>query len=492
MDKKNQTKNKFKTCLRLFFSSAVILVFIFLLTYFMVFHFVINQQKITFSTNNIPIANPLMGWAPWATIQKSAQPHSLVYADLTWREFEPQEGLFDFNSFEEDKQLNRWKEEGKRVVFRFVLDRPSDEEHLDIPDWLYEKIDRDGDLYDIEYGKGFSPNYANPILIDYHEKVIQDLGNKYGRDDSIAYIELGSLGHWGEWHVKYDEGIRRLPPETTRDEYVSHYLKAFPNTHLLMRRPFNIAIRSHLGLYNDMIGHISSTEEWLDWIKNGGDYQQAQEENALSAMPEGWQVAPIGGEQTTSIGNEDLYGKYLEQTIDLLKASHTTFIGPGSPYNIGEGTNLQVGIDQVLATIGYRLYIKQISIPEWIYWRNEIPIEIIFSNDGIAPIYYNWQCNIYIENDQGNILTEDKLDIDLRAILPKQDIRVKYQLPYEITNDKPFSVGIAIIDPITNQAAVKFAMDNSREDLIQNLGQFRVIKIINRIRIFLEKIINQE
>jgi hypothetical protein len=113
-----------------------------------------------------------MGWAPWATIHESGQPHTLVYADLTWKDFEPQEGVYDFASFEEVNQISRWRENGKRIVFRFILDIPGDSIHIDIPDWLFDKIDSDGDFYVNAYGIGFSPNYANPILIDSHRKVI--------------------------------------------------------------------------------------------------------------------------------------------------------------------------------------------------------------------------------------------------------------------------------------------------------------------------------
>ena len=59
-----------------------------------------------------PITNPLMGWSPWASSLDPGQPHSLVYADLTWRDLEPKEGEFDFRHFEEENQLIRWRNEG--------------------------------------------------------------------------------------------------------------------------------------------------------------------------------------------------------------------------------------------------------------------------------------------------------------------------------------------------------------------------------------------
>jgi len=135
-----------------------------------------NTRTVLFLHEEGPFLNPLMGWAPWATIERSQQPHTLVYADLTWRDFEPLQGQFDFDSFKERNQLDRWRAQGKRVVFRFVMDVPRDERHKDIPDWLYDAIGGDGDWYDHAYGQGFSPNYANPLLITYHQKAIRALG----------------------------------------------------------------------------------------------------------------------------------------------------------------------------------------------------------------------------------------------------------------------------------------------------------------------------
>ena len=82
---------------------------------------------------------------------------------------------------------------------------------MDIPWWLYEKTEEDGTWYDGEYGKGYSPDYNNKVFIEEHEKAIKALGEHFGKDGLISYIELGSLGHWGEWHVNYSEGITRIP-----------------------------------------------------------------------------------------------------------------------------------------------------------------------------------------------------------------------------------------------------------------------------------------
>lgn len=434
-------------------------------------------QDVHFEPTTKTLVNPLMGWAPWATIEKSEQPHTLVYADLTWRDFEPQEGQFDFAAFEQRNQFARWRAEGKRVVFRFVLDIPDSGEHLDIPDWLFEKIEGDGDFYDHEYGKGFSPNYANPILIAYHQKAIQALGERYGQDDFIAYIELGSLGHWGEWHIKSDTNIRTLPDQSIRDQYVSHYLNAFPNTYLLMRRPFMIAQDHLIGFYNDMTADPESTETWLEWIQYGGEYSQTGEVQALAALPDQWQIAPIGGEQTSSMDPNQIYGEFLSATIDLLQRSHTTFIGPNGAYKIKAGSELQPGIDRILATIGYRLYIPDARIPDRIMFGKTIPLGFTFANSGIAPFYYNWTITGYVFDMENILIDTFPIDVDLRTILPGNAITISAELPVDNLTNGTYQLGVAILDPHSNIPAVVFSMPNNRDDKIQLLGSFQVNRL---------------
>lgn len=423
-----------------------------------------------------PILNPLMGWAPWATIKESKQPHTLVYVDLTWREFEPQEGLFDFDTFEKKQQLTRWRQEGKRVVFRFVADIPGNKSHIDIPDWLFERISEDGDFYDNEYGKGFSPNYSNPLFIKYHHLVIKALGDRYGKDGFFAFIELGSLGHWGEWHE--NSSLRQLPPENIRDLYVYDYVNAFTGIHLMMRRPFTIAQELDLGLYNDMTGSLEDTNTWLDWIKQGGDYLP-NEKKTLVSMPNGWERAPVGGEQAPTMSNEQIYNTNLGTTLQLLRESHTTFIGPGSPYKAETNGHLQGGIDQVLSTIGYRLYIYDVEMPLFVKFGEDMQIKFRFSNDGIAPFYYEWPTRVYLFDESEKTINTYLLPLDLRKILPDQVYEVPFSLPVGNLNNGKYTIGLAIIDPFTGLPSVKLANENVRDDLIQEVGVFEVKKFLN-------------
>lgn len=247
-----------------------------------------------FEMTDKSVVNPFMGFAVDATSKKAASQYSLVYIDITFRELQPESpDSFNFGEIAEGNNIDLWKAQGKHAVLRFVCDKPTDDAHMDIPDWLYE-LTADGTIYNTSYGKGYSPNYSNEVFMKYHKAAVSGLA-EYFSDGFVSYIELESLGHWGEWHVKREDGIVPMPDEAVREEYVRHYAEAFKTEKLLMRRPFRGAYEKGLGLFNDMAGDPDSTEEWLDWIENGGDYTQTGESNALLAMPDFWKTAPCGG-----------------------------------------------------------------------------------------------------------------------------------------------------------------------------------------------------
>jgi len=438
-----------------------------------------NRQVIHYSPAAGPISNPLMGWAPWANADNIRQPHTLVYADLTWREFEPQQGVYDFAGFESRYQLARWRAENKRVVFRFVTDRPGKTDHLDIPDWLYQAIGGSGDHYFSDYGLGFSPDYSHPLFIQHHQEALRALGERYGRDSFFAFIELGSLGHWGEWHVDTEAGIRPLPSEKIRDEYTAHYLAAFPNTFLLMRRPFNIARQKNLGLYNDQTGDFAATVQWLEWIARGGLYDQTGEEDALAAMPGAWQTAPIGGEQVIGPSHQDLYGTNLDQTLELLEKSHTTFIGPHGPYSVDPASPLQAGLDRVMERIGYRIRIEQVEMPVWVLAKKRMKLVFtaVFANDGAAPMYYHWPAQFYILAEDGSIQKTTPSAVDVTAVLPGRLKKFKVSAALDGLPPGRYRLGFAITDPASGLPAIRLAMDNPRGDLIYDLGGFEIITL---------------
>ena len=398
--------------------------------------------------------NPLMGYVPSAWYNEVSEDISLLYMDITWAELEPEEGVYNWASIDEENQISRWRKEGKHLVLRFVCDIPSDEEHMDIPEWLYEKSGKAGKWYDGEYGKGFAPDYNNPTIISCHEQAVKALGEHFGQDGLISYVELGSLGHWGEWHVNYSEGIQRIPREAVRDKYILPWTEAFPDARILMRRPFASAEKYGFGLYNDMTGQPEATQSWLGWINNGGEYDQTGEKNVIVPMKDFWKTAPSGGEFTSSLSMEEMLDTNLSGTVEMIREAHTTFLGPKIP-----DENYVDGYKEVLKNMGYRLWI---SMAELKNTAKGSRLKLTWENSGVAPMYKEWPVYVYIEDESGKLVEKSRISIKISSLLPGEKATTLTALETERLNsllEKGYRLSVGIEDPMTELPCVRFAME---------------------------------
>ena len=398
--------------------------------------------------------NPLMGYVPSAWYNEVSEDISLLYMDITWAELEPEEGVYNWASIDEENQISRWRKEGKHLVLRFVCDIPSDEEHMDIPEWLYEKSGEAGRWYDGEDGKGFAPDYNNPTIISCHEQAVKALGEHFGQDGLISYVELGSLGHWGEWHVNYSEGIQRIPREAVRDKYILPWTEAFPDAMILMRRPFASAEKYGFGLYNDMTGQPEATQSWLGWINNGGEYDQTGEKNVIVPMNDFWKTAPSGGEFTSSLSMEEMLDTNLSGTVEMIREAHTTFLGPKIP-----DENYVDGYKEVLKNMGYRLWI---SMAELKNTAKGSRLKLTWENSGVAPMYKEWPVYVYIEDESGKLVEKSMISIKISSLLPGEKATTLTALETERLNsllEKGYRLSVGIEDPMTELPCVRFAME---------------------------------
>ena len=409
------------------------------------------------------IANPLMGFAPQAVSLEGAADHELVYVEVTWREWEPTEGNYDAETIRKTRHLDTWRSKGKHVVFRFMSDNPGETEHRDIPDWLYD-ITGDGQDYDMEYGKGYSPDYSNPIFIEKHARAVKALGEAFGQDSFFSYVQLGSVGHWGEWHVNYDSGLTRMPGPDICRMYVEPYIDAFPNAFLMMRRPFEWVKEYGFGVYNDMTGEKESTNEWLGWIENGGVYEEPQSPLQMSPVERIWETAPVGGEFTSSLPMSRMLGSGISTTVKLIQNSHMTYIGPMAPVDGENGIDKTNGIAEVLRNVGYRYGIKRAVIPKFDEINFDDPeasaVKLIWSNTGAVPMYWDWDVYLYFLNPEDfAILNRKRIDLELPKLFGGAEVLSTTAIEKDDLPEGDFILGVGIIDPMTGKPAVRLDMD---------------------------------
>lgn len=426
-----------------------------------------NMIELKHSASNKILSNPGVGFAPWAKSDNTVKLNTrLVYVDMSWREIEAIKGKYEFEKFEKRNNLDIYRKQGRNVVFRLYLDYPSDKKELDIPDWLYEEIEEDGTWYDNDYGKGFSPNYSNKVLISNYKRLIDVLGKKYGNDNFFMYIELGGIGHWGEWHVNYDDGIDRLPKYNIRKNYVEPFINNFKYSKFLMRYPVIEAEKYGTGLYNDMIGHDESTNYWFKMME-GGLWSQT-EEFELVNMLDSWKKNPVGGEFTSSLSDNFMLKENIDKTIEQLKKSHQSFIGPKVIKDMSLYSNYEESLNKILKILGHRLYVSNMRLK---VSNNVIDVDITFNNDGIAPIYDDVDVILHIYDENNEIYTKNINEyIDINSVIT--DLNGKFTINNMFSKGNKYKIGISLDDSVSNKPVIEMAMNDTIDDKIYLIGEF--------------------
>jgi len=398
-----------------------------------------------------PLSNPLKGWARWGENLSDAEGASLAYVAVYWRDIEPQEGSYDFAALEERWNFAQWAERGVHLILRVVADEPGSERHMDIPPWLYEAMDGAGTWYDNDYGKGFSPDYESPAFRNAHARLISALGKRYDGDPRVAYVELGSLGHWGEWHVNVGGGIPAFPSSEVTDGYVEDYVRAFPHTPLLMRRPYGAVKKYGLGLFDDSFGKESSEKRFAGWITEG--YVSDQNGEALPGCPDFWQKGPSGGEFSSEISLETLLTEDVGRALSYLRLLHTTWLGPHSPRQRKLSPEAWEGARSMEREMGYCFTLRRAALRVWPLGVCRLTLD--FENIGVAPMYADWKLRVEVRDAAGRPVLSREHDATASQWLTEGSVSV--MLPRLPGKAASHSLWIGFVDPMTNQCRVALA-----------------------------------
>lgn len=418
------------------------------------------------------ILSPGMGYAPWADADETeSMETTLVYVELRWAEWEPEEGVYDVDFVNDAFNMETYRAQDRQVVFRFICDEPGEMDHIDIPEWLYMKTG-DGQHYDNDYGRGYSPNYANEAFIEAHANAIAALGRAFGGDDFFHYIELGSIGHWGEYHVNVEQGIAPLPYYDVRERYIAPYLSAFPEAHYMTRYPLLETTKHGFGLYNDMTGDPNETEYWLEQMKGGIWEQTGLPEQ--SDCVDAWKTEPIAGEYASTYEDSYFLHDNLSETLELLCKSHQSIIGPKIIVDESDADYTSASW-QVLTTIGYRFTASQVIVD--LSEENTVDISVMLENKGCAPIYDPCMIKFQLYDNDGECIWSQRMeDVNLCQLLPEETMFCNATIPREgMDDDEQYTLTICIEDDF-GEKWIPMALSEAYGDMEYMLAAFSIAK----------------
>lgn len=418
------------------------------------------------------LPNPFKGLVTTAAefTENPMLPQSLVYADITWEALEPARGVFNWDALEAGWE--RHTKLGRRVGFRIKLADPWVGGHADIPAWLVE-AGVPLHSYSVEGSAGWAPDWDDELLLEEHDRMISDLGRRYNSDPRIAWVDVGSYGLWGTWHLFGNEALTAQPGSKTR--ILTAYLRAFPDKQLALPYEDDSAARFLTayggGLRNDFLGFPRENTCYLESL------------NRIQPGLNEWlfkRAAIIGEFGNGEAGALEALSDRFDDNLEFIRQAHWSWIGPAGGSLINPRTPaLRAKAETLYKTLGYRFAVSELTHESSLIRGQTLHLAVKILNQGVAPFYYWWPVEIALIGAAGqpalalNATTASPA-WDPRAWLPgSHELFLNVVVP-ETAAPGEYQIALAILDPATSTPGIRFANETRRPDGRYSFSVFEV------------------
>jgi hypothetical protein len=377
---------------------------------------------------------------------------TLQQATYSWADLEPNKSVYNWAKLEQN--WGNVLQTGRRVGFRVSAAIPGSGKN-DTPQWLIDAGVRMRP-YSIDGHQGLAPDWDDTKFLEAHHNFIMVLGTRYDKDPRVAWIDIGSYGFWGEWHVYLNDSLAAR--QASKQSILDDYFEAFPTKAKVIAFDDDFATKYVVdrggGVRNDCLG-TQNENDWYNTSINRIDPNLRKEQ---------WKRAIVTGEFCGSgAGASEGTTTRWDLNFQFIKDNHWSFVGSAGgaiqPVNQQHRENL----DLLHKTLGYRFVLRTAEHAKEVTAGEPLQMTITLENVGVAPFYFDWPLGLYLLNDQQVVVSQLRLDIDIRSWLPGMHTNVvQAKMPANLNPGK-YHISIAIEDPDTNEPGVMFA-NTGRDD----------------------------
>ena len=341
-----------------------------------------------------------------------------------------------------EKKLVIAASRGKQSIFRIYLDYPSKKHG--VPEFLikngHKLIPYEND--DPDNKGGLSPDYTDEKLVQSMVDSIKAMGKRYDGDPRIAFITVGYLGHWGEWHTYPNDHL--MAKRDVQLKIIKAFYESFKKTKYMLRYPDHIDKKMPCGLHDDSFAFATLYNEKEDWYF----LSRAKRFKTLDL----WKTQVIGGEIYPPLQKkmwDEKPPSRAEDFAQCVKDTHCSWLLNNVIFN-GEWENAKKGrAIQAAKSLGYEFFVEAYSLKNG-------TLKVKIKNTGVAPFYYKWPVEIIDLETQQIIKTK----WDIRKVLPGTSVDFKIQ-----TEATKFVLRIP--NPMKSGNNVKFANKGQSDEFLE-------------------------
>ncbi|MDC9085080.1 DUF4832 domain-containing protein [Escherichia coli] len=428
-----------------------------------------------------PLTNPGMGVASFhqgygEKLPLTEYPDTgIEYERFYWRDLEPEEGKYHFARVDDAFKYAAAHRPAMNVGLRFMaLAEPGSGSR--IPDWLIKKGIKGTWTAD---RKSFIPDLADPLFITYSQRLLEALGQRYDGNDNLAFVDIGMVGSWGEWHNSNFPELKPLLERNTTEEldrFVNMHFSAFPKTPKVMLisggNSLVNAVRKGAGWRADCWGDLrmfSST-----WNHMADDYPQRLEaaQRAYPGFNDAWKRAPVNleicGYMAQWQRDQHYTREEVQRIFDWALAHHASTLNLKSRVIPGEYRQI---VDNALTKIGYRFRLVSLSHESVGQRGTALTLNSRWVNEGVAPIYLPYTLSFRLVDASGKPVASGESKEDLLRWLPGEyTVDFLLDMPRTMPGGSYF-IEVAIVD---KSGAPRIRLANEGQ---QSSNWYRISKV---------------
>ena len=430
----------------------------------------IRIEKISFKESAIRLQNPYRGFVPMACKNSpSSIPYSTVYSTITWKELEPTEGKYRWDLLE--KCWGTHIKKGRQVAFRFQVLSPDENNLRTYPQWFIKKNHLSEKSFSIDGVEGKAFDWNHPEFFKAHERLIHEMARRYDKNPNVAWVEIGSYGFWGEWHM---HGNSELAASLeTRTKIYHDYQKSFTSVPLVI--PFDdkeissLAVTDRHSVRNDCLGPKRSNNHF---------------NRSMASLSTNILVSSHAHVFTPSelCGGPDRGEQYIydlaKNDFEALKQQRISTIGPnGAEYLFTKDKELLEAMKQVNHHLGYKYVIRESQFTSVLMPEDDFEIKILIDNSGSSSLpdkLFDTIISFESKSSKSNFYAETNEKWDAAHWDPGEHI-LKFNYPAYLLEPGDYKVFLSLKDRRNKKSFLKFSNARQVDKTKIEVGYFKII-----------------
>ena len=368
---------------------------------------------------------------------------SLVYIRVLWKEFEPEQGKFNYKFIEDI--LEEAKAHNQALLFRLMAHstRACD----DVPEWLKSIIP----CPERPDGMRVKDSPTDPKFLELFLNAVRVFGERFDSSPYLDMIDISLPGAWGEGHNL------ELYPDNVLEVIVDTYASVFKSTRLATQLTRPALIRYAKEKYGLDLG----------WRGDGlGDPEHIINfyPPRIAEIPEIWKSAPVSFESFWWLGEWKRQGWDIDNIIEKTLEWHISILNAKS---MPAPIEWKEKIDYWVSKMGYHFSFNYLKYG--VCESGVLGLELCVSNVGVAPIYKSYPLKVRLRSEEKEYIFDT--DVDIRSWLPGEHTE-KLVFDTKAVDAGEYNVEVGII--ADNGQVIYFATDAKRADFYYTLAQINI------------------